>query len=310
MEKQSLWESGPVEEVISTIVDKTLKKYKIDRDRAEQIVIDTMEKHPKFLRLLAGETELKKIFRTRFYDEVNQRARKQIYYELRQYSKNLELQEELIESLKEEISHPGKNGYHYQDIIRQLAGTHISTIERLNSLDYFYSRLFEYIGEPPTIVDVGCGLHPLLFPFREKGKNLRCYAALDKDKMSISALSVLAGIPGNNALLPLNWNIKEEWETVIDCIHEPQFHTAFLMKLIPVVFRNERSLIDILRRTPAETWVITGSKTSMTKHLDIERRERKIIYRFIEESGKKIKGEFSTEDEFCIIASGGQRTLL
>lgn len=301
MENENILETELAGQVISSIVDKALKKYKIDLDRAEQIVIDTMGKHRKFLRLLAGETGLKNILRTRFYHEVNQKARKQIYYELRQYNKNLELQEELMEALKQAVSRPVETGY--REIIHQLVQTHISTRERLNSLDYFYSKLFDYIGESPTIVDVGCGLHPLLFPFNEKGKNTRCYVALDKDKTIISALSLFARIPGNSILFPLNWHIKDEWETVIQRIDGSQFHTAFLMKLIPVVFRIERKLLDILLRTPAETWVITGSKTSMTKHFDIERRERKIIHHFINESGKKIRGEFSTENEFCIIAA-------
>jgi 16S rRNA (guanine(1405)-N(7))-methyltransferase len=306
MENENILETGLAQQVISSIVDNALKKYKIDPDRAEQIVIDTVEKHPKFLRLLAGETEtaLKNILRTRFYREVNQKTRKQIYYELRQYNKNLECQEELVESLKQAVSRPGETGNRYREIIRQLAQTHISTKERLSSLDYFYSKLFEYIGASPTIVDVGCGLHPLLFPFNEKGKNTRCYLALDKDKTCISALSLVARLPGNNALNPLNWHIKDEWETIINRIDGPQFHTAFLMKLIPVVFRTEQKSMDILLRTPAKTWVITGSKTSMTKHFNIENRERKIIRRFIDESGKTITGEFSTEDEFCIICRG------
>jgi len=306
MENENMLESGLAQQVISSIVDNALKKYKIDPDRAEQIVIGTMEKHPKFLRLLAGETGtgLKNILRTRFYREVNQKARKQIYYELRQYNKDLECREELVESLREAVSPPGETGNQYREIIRQLAQTHISTRERLSSLDYFYGELFQYIGEPPTIVDVGCGLHPLFFPFNEKGKNTRCYLALDKDKTNISALSLFARLPGNNALRPLNWHIKDEWETVINRIDGPQFHTAFLMKLIPVVYRIERKLMDILLRTPAQTWVITGSRTSMTKHVDIENRERKLIHRFIGQSGKTITGEFSTADEFCIICRG------
>lgn len=56
MENENIRESDLAEEVISSIVDKLLKKYKIDHDMAEQIVMDTMEKHPRFFQLLARET--------------------------------------------------------------------------------------------------------------------------------------------------------------------------------------------------------------------------------------------------------------
>ena len=39
----------------------------------------------------------------------------------------------------------------------------------------------------------------------------------------------------------------------------------------------------------------------MTKHDSIERRELKIINRFIDEAGRKITNQFSLEEEFCII---------
>jgi 16S rRNA (guanine(1405)-N(7))-methyltransferase len=295
-------------EAVAAVVEGALKKYKIGRDRAEDIVMDTMQKHPGFLRLLGTakgkDASLKRISKTRGYREVKSKARKRIYYELRQYNENIALRESLIDSLDRAAARPSQG--EYRSIIQQLAHTHISTKERLNHLDYFYDKLFDSVGEFHSIVDVGCGLHPLLFPFaeREKGKSVRCYAALDKDPLSIAALSAFSRILGGNILQPLHWDIKDGWRAVLNTVNIPRFDVAFLMKLVPVVSRIERDLMEILRETPAGTWVITGSRVSMTKYAGIEQRERRIIHRFIEESGRAVAGEFSTPEEFCMIVKG------
>jgi 16S rRNA (guanine(1405)-N(7))-methyltransferase len=288
-----------MEEVISIIVNKAIKKYKIDYDTAVDIVVEVVEKSPKFLELLEKELPLKEILKTRVYNEVDKKARRGIYYALRQYNKNIDLQETLIASLKKIPAHssPGE----YRGIIEKLVRSHISTKERLNSLDFFYRELFKYIGEPVSIVDVGCGMHPLLFPFEGAGKSVESYAALDKDGTGISALEAFSGLLEKNILHAIDWNIKDGWKMVSEKTGVQRFDVAFLMKLVPVVSRLERSLLDILLETPAQTWVITGSKTSMTKHMDIERRERRIIKQFIGGLAKEITGEFSTAEEFCMI---------
>lgn len=289
-------ETGLAAEVIASIVDKAVKKYKIDAETAAGIVMETMEKHPKFIQLLEQELPLKEILKTRVYDEVSNKARRRIYYELRQYHKDIEARESLIAALS--TSSPGAD---YKDIITGLAQSHVSTKERLSSLDSFYQELFKYIAAPASIVDVGCGLHPLLFPFTGAENSVTHYVALDKDKTSISALEAFSKLLDKNILQPMNWNIKEGWRAVQERTAIRRFDAAFLLKLVPVVYRIQRSLLDILVETPAQTWVITGSRTSMTKYVEIEKRERRIIKQFIQQSGKQIIGEFSTKDEFCII---------
>ncbi|MDQ1352724.1 MAG: rRNA ((1405)-N(7))-methyltransferase [Acidobacteriota bacterium] len=291
-------ETGLAAEVIASIVDKAVKKYKIDAETAAGMVMETMEKHPKFIRLLEKGLPLKEIQKTRAYYDVSNKARRRIYYELRQYHKDIAARESLIENLS--VSSRSFGG-DYTEIINALAQSHVSTRERLSSLDIFYRELFKYIGLPNTILDVGSGLHPLLFPFTGAGHSVVQYIALDKDKTSISALEVFSKLLDKNILQPMNWNIKEGWRVVQERTAIRRFDAAFLLKLVPVVYRIQRGLLDILLETPAQTWVLSGSRTSMTKYVEIEKRERRIIKQFIQQSGKQIIGEFSTEDEFCII---------
>lgn len=291
-------ETGLAAEVITSIVDRAVKKYKIDAETATGIILETMEKRPKFMQLLELGLPLKEILKTRVYDEVDHEARRKIYYELRQYHKDIAARESLIAALSLTVSSPGGG---YKDIITRLAQSHVSTKERLSSLDNFYRELFKYIAAPASIVDVGCGLHPLLFPFSGAGNSVTQYTALDKDKASISALEAFSKTLNKNIFRPMNWNIKEGWGVVQERTGILRFDTAFLMKLVPVVYRIQRDLLALLLETPAQTWVLTGSRTSMTKYMEIEMRERRIIKQFIKQSDKQIVGEFSTEDEFCII---------
>ncbi|HLP45796.1 MAG TPA: hypothetical protein VK469_07620 [Candidatus Kapabacteria bacterium] len=288
-------EMGLAAEVITTIVDKAIKKYKIDAVTAAGIVSETIEKHPKFKQLLIQELTLKEILKTRVYDEIEKKARQKIYYELRQYQKAAETQEALIA----ELATAPRSAY--KDIIARLVGSHVSTKERLSSLDIFYEELFKYIESAVSIVDIGCGLHPLLFPFAGAGNNITRYAALDKDKTSISALEVFSKALDKNILYPMLWHIKEGWRAVQEKTGILRFDVALLLKIVPVVYRIQRDLLPVLLGTPAETWIITGSRSSMTKYVDIEKRERKIIKQFVGQSRKQIIREFSTADEFCII---------
>lgn len=288
-------------EIISHIVDRALTDYRIGRDRATGIAMEAIEKHPKFRQLLAKGGPLPEILRSRHFAAVNRNARRKMYYELRQYNKPGCGQEELTASLAE--LPPDTPFDQHKELRRELALTHTSTGERLPYLQDFYDKLFDFLGSPETILDVGCGLHPLLFPFERTGK-LRCYAALDKDRCCISALSAFAGLLNHKSeiLYPLHWNINDNWKPIRDLTGTGSFDAAFMMKLVPVVARQQRHMLEILLNTPAKLWIITGSRLSMTKYVKIEGRERRFVNQFIEASGKKTIGEFSTENEFCKIA--------
>ncbi|MGE5341454.1 MAG: hypothetical protein ACM3SY_08225 [Candidatus Omnitrophota bacterium] len=286
-------------EIVSLIVAGALKKYKIDAGRAEAIVTQTIGKYPKFLQLLQAEQSLKKIMGSRLYQEVYRESRHRIYYALRHYTTDSEVQKSLIEALKNVSSSSPLSAY--RSMIAQLAQTHVSVRERCNSPEALYTRIFEFIGEPGSIIDVGCGMHPLVFPFETHGKSIHCYAALDKEPLCIEALCEYSRLAFPGILRPLHWNIKQKWGCILESVNIERFDTAFLMKLVPVVSRIERELIHILLQVPARRWVITGSRVSMTRHQPIEGRERRIINAFIDESGKTIMGEFLTDDEFGFV---------
>jgi len=302
VDKEQILESDLAENVVSSILEATLKKYKIDPVEGYSIVMDTIDKNPKFLQLLEKNPSLKDIQKTHLYNEVKHKAKHTVYYRLRQYNSDLETQKSLIADLEALDLHEPKEE-EYGPIIKELAQTHTSTRERLNHNPDFYEKVFQVTGVPTSILDVGCGLNPVLFPWSKADGHLRSYVGLDKDLSCISALSAFAPLVPGKILFPVRWNIRENWETarLKTGIRPFHFDVAFFMKLIPVISRIEDELSNILLAAPADTWVITGSITAMTTYRNIERREQRVVRQFIEKSKKSVIAEFSMADEFCKI---------
>ena len=66
-----------------------------------------------------------------------------------------------IDEYLHELSKEPKN----IDIIRKILATNRSTQERLLIYSELYGRIFDITGKPRNIMDLGCGLNPVYFPF-------------------------------------------------------------------------------------------------------------------------------------------------
>jgi len=281
------------DEILNYITQKIISRYKLDEQGAYTIACEIFYKHPKYKDLIAKELPFNKILKSKILKEIITNSKTKAYYSLRSYKNNKESLVELVHLL-ETINHHEE----IQPIINELVLNHISTKERIKENNTFYKNLDKIICETQSIIDIGCGLNPLLFPFIKYTSNLKNYLAIDKDLQSITALHAFKEATNNHNLNSTKFNLDEGWETLKI---EYEFDIAFMMKLVPVIKRSSKIAYENLLKTPADIWVITGSKTSMTKYKSIERRELNIINRFIDEAGKKIIDQFSLEEEFCII---------
>lgn len=61
-------------------------------------------------------------------------------------------------------------------LLRKVLETNVSTKERLGSYGAVYEKIFEITGKPDSILDLGCGLNPLSFPYTELNSDTRYYA--------------------------------------------------------------------------------------------------------------------------------------
>jgi len=294
MDSKKILETSLGTDVIRTINEKITRKYKVNPEDSMAMVENLILGNHELLKLIENGGAIKRIEKSKIFRTIVQLAKKKIYYLLRQYDRNQELQKNLIKQLQE--ASPRQEN---TNILSQLALTHISTKERIADIDIFYQNFFEHFPDLNTIVDIGCGIHPITFPFSEQ--QLSLYLGLEKDQNSIRILNAFKKtIPTTANFIPVRWNIQEGWET-IQQNYTKSFDIALMFKLVPVVMRTDPEMVEVLKNTPAPSWIVSGSKFSMTKKESIEKRERRIISKFIRASGKEIIDEFSISEEFFYV---------
>ena len=75
------------------------------------------------------------------------------------------------------------------------------------------------------------------------------------------------------------------------------FSLALGLKLIPVVARQQRNLLHLLKGLPAHRFLVTGARQAMVRRKSIERREKAALYSFAEEQGFTVLSTFETATE-------------
>ena len=244
------------------------KTYKISPEETAQLLSNKIDGNQNLLNLISTSENLKQIYRTKLFKQFIKKSKKEIYYSLRTYQKE---SEDLVDS-------------------------HISSRERAKHIDELFSQIDTFIKNAEIILDVGGGLFPASFPF-ENYPNLKHYIWLDKDKKAYQSLK-----KENYSKVNLhNYNISEKsWEDYLPEDYT-QFDFVFMLKLIPVVNRQENELLRNISEIPLKQALITGSKEAMVKKIDIEKREDSVIRGFINDFNYKIVKKVDLPNEFGYI---------
>ncbi|MBI4665098.1 MAG: hypothetical protein HY751_01675 [Nitrospinae bacterium] len=292
--------SAAFEAIVNRLADKMAKEYKIEREPARLQLIAELNGDAKLRLLAANLADPAKIERSRHYKEAVTRAKRKIYYQLRRY------QAPVAEPAAGLVSLPsGSNAATMEMAIRRELENHVSARERIRDMKLLYETVFKAAGAPGTVIDAGCGVQPLAYPFDGEGRATRLYVAMDKDKKAVSTLNAYAKLRGDDRLKPMLWNISHGWAGALEALGGPLFDLGFLLKVAPVVERQEPALLDTLMTIPAKLVVITGSRTAMAKRRSIERREKASVARFMEKAGWEPVSEITLEEETGWIARRG-----
>ncbi|ETR72328.1 MAG: ribosomal RNA methyltransferase [Candidatus Magnetoglobus multicellularis str. Araruama] len=181
-------------------------------------------------------------------------------------------------------------------IIEGLLSSHVSTQERLPWYQEFYQTLFNLVDPGESIIDIGCGIHPLSYPFDKN--NLNTYLAIDKDPVVIDTLTTFAPRVAPVKLIPICMDINHiTWSDYLTA----QFDLAFVLKLIPVLHRQNKSALKQLIEIPAKQILLTGNIEAMTRKETIRRKERRMLQDFIAMTGRQISGNFEVGNEFGFV---------
>ncbi|RPI57155.1 MAG: 16S rRNA methyltransferase, partial [Chloroflexi bacterium] len=139
---------------------------------------------------------------------------------------------------------------------RAVLSLHSSTRERLPILDRFYPSLWEIAGRPGTVLDLGCGLNPLAWPWMALPPGT-AYVPLDIDCRRIAFVNRFLALAG---LAPL--------ARCQDLLTQPptdRADVALLLKLSPTLERQEEgATLRLVAELQAPSAVVSFAVTSLT----------------------------------------------
>ncbi|MFA5857334.1 MAG: hypothetical protein WC867_08280 [Candidatus Pacearchaeota archaeon] len=157
------------------------------------------------------------------------------------------------------------------EIINEILSTSISAKERIKKYNQVYKNIFQITDKPEVIVDIGCGLNPVSYPYM--GLKKLNYYAYDIDEGDMDFLNKYFdimkhhGLVGNAKLLDARKNISEE---IIEA------DIIFLWKLLDLInSKNKKPSEDLIKSLSKKTKYLVVSfstKTLSGKTMNLPRR--------------------------------------
>jgi 16S rRNA (guanine(1405)-N(7))-methyltransferase len=292
-------ESSLLEQLVDRLTNAILDRYRADRNTAVSIARDSLAASPALGKVLEHETDVDRIVRTRAFRDVATAAKRRVYYRLREYKPDAAKLTGLVDELAA-LPRTAPSA-ELRRLTRSIAELHVSTRERVPASDDFRAALAAHTAPPRTVLDVGCGVYPLLFPFSGWGREVEAYVAIDSDPMCVRAVEAFAKFLRPGVLRAIRWDFGAGWSELRACTGIDSYDVALLLKVVPVVARQTRSCLAVLAQTPADACVVTGSAVAMAKRRGIAARERTVLRKFAESARRPIVAEFAAGEEFGFI---------
>jgi 16S rRNA (guanine(1405)-N(7))-methyltransferase len=164
----------------------------------------------------------------------------------------------------------------------------------LSHAEAFHRRLFELAGAPDGVLDLGCGMHPLSWPWAGEGEPVRRYVAVDSDVRAMRAVDAFARFLEPGRLTALRGSLAgDSWRTGGE-----EFSLALMLKVVPVLQRLDPQAAAALHAIPARCLCVTGNVEALTRRKRVETRERRVLDRYVEATGREVIGELRVGPEF------------
>lgn len=302
MSEQDTPAAKAVSQLASELAEVVARRYRIDGDTARTLILEAWAAEPALWQQAAQEHDPARLSRTRAYKQAADRAKTKIYYHLRRYRQDDPGLHDAAARLRElAAAGVGLGDARALAARDAVVRSHVSTRERLEDLEAFFAALFERVPAPTSILDLGCGVMPLLYPFAGAGSSTTTYVALDRDAVAVEACAAWAGLVGEGRLHARRWSLDEGLGGIAGPAAGGTFALALALKLVPVVARQERERLSTVARAPAERLLVTGAKQAMVKRRAIDRREERVLRSFAEEHGLAVLGTLDTPSEIGLL---------
>jgi len=288
-----------IKKIIMKDVEKICARYKISFDEVMNKLMTNLLSDSEFVEYISERYDEEDITRLKKYKDIIKKTKKQIYYELRQYKQDRKKVINIIENISRKIGKEKICDDEVEKLFQELLFMHTSTKERLPWSGKFYATIFKYTGKTRYVLDLGCGLQPISFPYDMFGTDY--YVAIDKDPIVIDALSLFSKCRRSCKIIPLQLDLLDSYWRDHLPLYSDQYDLTFMLKIIPVLQRNNKDALKKLSDIPSKYIVVSGNVEALTRYEKIYYRERRIILKYIENVGREIIYEFNIGNEFGYI---------
>ncbi|MFH1637110.1 MAG: hypothetical protein ABIB71_01665 [Candidatus Woesearchaeota archaeon] len=259
--------------LISDIVAKRELK-DIDRALVEDLVKDYVSSHP--LKDLPY-SQLKRTKEYKLAVKEIRRVLREVYgvFKLKGFDKR----EEILERLK------GLDDVECHEALLKL---HKSTAERLEFYPEVYSAILNVAGEVKSVLDLGCGLNPVSYPFMNRKVKYLAAELSEKDSAFIQKYFDKAGVDGKAFAL----NLLEVKEL-------PSADICFMFKLPDTLESLKRGVTkELLGKIKCKWLVVSFSTKSLGGRKSISKKRLVWFEKLIKDKSYET---FEIENEFFYI---------
>lgn len=294
------------QELVDAELAAMLERYRAEPEHARRVLLEVLDRDVALAKELA-KLERKgrpvaQVARTRAWKQAVSRARKRLYSELRRYV----AREVDLGTLSKELAVAVETGdaVAREQVRQRILEGHASTRERIGGSRDFEEALLAELDGVGSIVDLGCGVHPLMFPFARL-PSLQRYLALDRDPGCIQSCAAWAEVVSPGVLDARRWSLQDGCASLAADAglgDDGVFDVALMLKFLPVLARQHRNELPLLSALPVRRWIVTGSAVALAKHEDIGRREGRVIQRALEELGLRVERRWQAGEEIAFVA--------
>ncbi|MCA1572519.1 MAG: 16S rRNA methyltransferase [Chloroflexi bacterium] len=173
---------------------------------------------------------------------------------------------------------------------------HASTRERVAHLDEFYAPIWSITGSPRSVMDLGCGLHPLGLPWMGLAPDAT-YLASDVDRRPLAIVTSFLDLVGQPH--------RVEVHDVVEAAPSAAADVALLLKLVATLDRQDPDaatrLLGTVRARHAVISFPTRSLAGRGKGMERTYRER--FERLVVETGRRVSAvaEASVPNELVFV---------
>jgi 16S rRNA (guanine(1405)-N(7))-methyltransferase len=202
-------------------------------------------------------------------------------------SEDKDQREDYLKSLQ------GINDYKTFD---KILSTSVSSKERLDDYEFLYKEIFKITGKPKKILDLGCGLNPISFPYM--GINSCVYYAYDIDETDIGFLNEYFSLMKQYSQLngkAFVLNIKNKG------LKLPKGDICFMFKLLDVIEKNNHKLSEYIIKTLDCNYIVASFSIKTVSGKKMNHPYRGWIEKMLERIDFKFEKILTENEVFYII---------